>query len=540
MTGALHASVGTVETRSAAALAASAAGRTLVGLIPFGVRADLGDYTEEIAPGAFDGCDLGELVAVTEHDDGRLLARYPGTLAVEIVGDGLRWTAELPDTREADEVRTLVRRGDLAACSWRMVVAADRWHGNHRVIERIARLLDVGPVTRPAYGTAAAVELRSQTAGTTTKEAHMGTETAPPSGDYRVAGTVSLTAAEDEATPAETESRSVPAGSGRLTAPTGGGGLRVESRSAVSEGGSIESRIVEAARSVQRGEARSLTAASAGAVMPEQLDQFVWDLLRTQSAVLASGVKVISPTTATVRLPRITSDADASFYPQAGPITPDDPGLDEIEVKPKALKSLVYGASEAFDDSSPDLLNLLRSHLIAVHAARLDDEFINGDGTGNGFVGLIETPSIRTFDADGLPLFAALTRAAGALRADGGGEAVALAHPWSVVDADLTRDDAGAGAGTGSWLPRPVSAPEVIEAARLPLDAAAGTASALVYLPQRIVVARRQDTLVEVDRSAEFGSDQVGVRARTRATIAVPDPKSVVLVTNVAAPDPLA
>lgn len=516
--------VGEVEQRSATATVdAPATARTLAGLVPFGVRADLGDRTEELAPGCFEGCDFSELVAVVEHDDARLLARHGGTLAVEVTADGLRWSAELPDTREADEVREHVRRGDYRACSWRMVVARDRWIGNHRVIERIARLLDVGPVTRPAYGAAAPIELRSRhdAAGTNTKEGHMEPETI-----------------EAPEAPQTTDTTEQPERVEQRSAPTGG--LRVESRNVTGEGGSIEQRIVEAARSVQRGEARSLTAANAGAILPETLDGFVWDALRPASAVLASGVRVISPTTATVRLPIIKGDADASWHAQTTDITPSEPTLGELVAEPKALKTLVYGASEVFDDSNPDLLELLRGHLLNLHAAELDDAFLNGDGTGNGIVGLIETPNILTLDADGLPLFAALTRAAGALRAAGGGEAVALAHPFSVVNADLTRDDSGAAAGTGSWLPRPTSAPKVIEAARLPRDAAESTASALVYLPQRLVVVKRQQTQIDVDRSAEFGSDQVGVRARSRATIAVPDPRSVVLVTNVAAPDPLA
>jgi phage head maturation protease len=66
---------GEVEERTAGA---SADGRRVHGLVPYGVKASLGRFTEEIAPGALRDTKLDGLVAVIDHEDrGLPLARYP-------------------------------------------------------------------------------------------------------------------------------------------------------------------------------------------------------------------------------------------------------------------------------------------------------------------------------------------------------------------------------------------------------------------------------------------------------------------------------
>jgi HK97 family phage major capsid protein/HK97 family phage prohead protease len=545
---------GSIEQRGTAAPALAANGARLSGLIPYGVESrDLGGWREVIDRGALTNADTSELLAVVEHDDGRVLGRFPGTLTLSDEAHGLRWTVELPDTRDAAEVRALIGRGDLRATSWRMTVAREAWDGDVRHVTAIGRLLDVSVVSRAAYGDHAAAELRAYQpddsnqrrngAGTNPQEGQMATETAattpaapntPAAGTFDAAGTLTLTPLASTETPASTEATE------QRSAPTGGG-LRVEDRSHRDEGGGpIEVRMAEAARSVARGESRSLTAANAGALLPEALDRHVWDRLRATSVFLRTGVQVVTATTASVRLPRITSDAGAAFYAQATAITPSDPGLDEIVATPKALKSLVFAASEVVDDSDPSVLQTLQNHLLTVHATRMDQEYIAGAATSNpnGFPGLLNTAGTQTFDATGKDLWAAITTAAGALRAAGATKVVAIIHPWAVTAADLKRDDSGATSGTGNWLARPASLPLIYESALLPV--ASAKAPALVFDAGNVVVVRRQDTLLETDRGNEFNTDQVGLRARTRSVLAVPQPSAVVKVTNLAAVDPLA
>ena len=138
--------------------------RRVHGLVPYGIRADLGSFTEEIAPGALRDTDLRALVAVIDHEDrGLPLARFPGSLHTEHRDDGLAWSFEPPRSRQ--DVIEALERGDIAGSSWRMRVApgGDRWEGDHRVITRIAELRDItlAASQQPAYPTA--VELRTKT-----------------------------------------------------------------------------------------------------------------------------------------------------------------------------------------------------------------------------------------------------------------------------------------------------------------------------------------------------------------------------------------
>ena len=151
--------VGQHEDRNLPANSVRVDGRRIRGQIPYGIESrDLGGWREVIDAGALNGADLSGLVATVDHA-GIPLGRHPTTLELEDRGDAMHWSVEPPESRA--DVREAVQRGDLAAGSWRMVVAEDRWDGDVRHVTRIAELRDVSIVTRAAYD-AAHVELRSE------------------------------------------------------------------------------------------------------------------------------------------------------------------------------------------------------------------------------------------------------------------------------------------------------------------------------------------------------------------------------------------
>jgi hypothetical protein len=150
---------GAIEKRTAAV---EVADKRIRGLIPYGTPSrDLGGWREQVEPTAFRDTDLSELRAVIDHA-GVPLGRYPATLDVEDAEDGLRWSLDPPRSRE--DVVEAIERGDMRAGSWRMVVGSDRWVGDTRHIDSIAKLIDVTIVgaEEPAYGEAARVEYRTQ------------------------------------------------------------------------------------------------------------------------------------------------------------------------------------------------------------------------------------------------------------------------------------------------------------------------------------------------------------------------------------------
>jgi len=65
---------------------------------------------------------------------------------------GLQLEAMLPKTQLGADVRELVRRGDLAGCSFAFAGAVDKWSGRgQREIISVDKLIDVSLTAFPAY-----------------------------------------------------------------------------------------------------------------------------------------------------------------------------------------------------------------------------------------------------------------------------------------------------------------------------------------------------------------------------------------------------
>jgi HK97 family phage prohead protease len=127
----------------------------------YGVRSvDLGRFTEEIKPGAFDNVMRAEgrnVVGLFNHEPNYVLGtERAGTLRLAATADGLAYELDPPSTRE--DVVELIQRGDVWGSSFAFTVAegGDEWttdeNGGHlRYIRAIGGLYDVGPVLTPAY-----------------------------------------------------------------------------------------------------------------------------------------------------------------------------------------------------------------------------------------------------------------------------------------------------------------------------------------------------------------------------------------------------
>jgi hypothetical protein len=146
-------------------------GNTLTGYAAiFDGYADLGSEVENIDPKAFDAL-LGsapDVRCLVNHDPNQLLGRTTaGTLRLSVDGKGLKYECDLPNTRAADDLRELLKRGDITGSSFGFI-PGDQGRGrapDGRVLRthtNIRTLLDVSPVTYPAYEGASSC-LRSMT-----------------------------------------------------------------------------------------------------------------------------------------------------------------------------------------------------------------------------------------------------------------------------------------------------------------------------------------------------------------------------------------
>lgn len=124
----------------------------------FNRETDIGWFTEEIDPHAFDETDMSDVVLLFNHDDNLVLAgTRNNSLKLEIGANGLYQAAQVIDTTTGEDVMKLVRNGLINKMSFAFSVSAngEEWTEKdgkeHRVIKKISKLWDVSLVTRPAY-----------------------------------------------------------------------------------------------------------------------------------------------------------------------------------------------------------------------------------------------------------------------------------------------------------------------------------------------------------------------------------------------------
>ena len=118
---------------------------------------NLGGFREQITPGAFDGVLEDDVRALFNHDSNFVLGRTrAGTLNLSIDERGLAYEIDMPDTTTAKDLMESIKRGDISQSSFGFRVEDDDWSKDEdgrviRTIKKVGSLLDVSPVTYPAY-----------------------------------------------------------------------------------------------------------------------------------------------------------------------------------------------------------------------------------------------------------------------------------------------------------------------------------------------------------------------------------------------------
>lgn len=131
------------------------AGRRIEGYAAtFNSEARLGSFVETIAPGAFRAALATDVLAMLDHDAGKVLGRTrSGTLRLNEDAKGLAFSLDLPDTQAGRDVLALAERGDLGGMSFGFTVpkGGDSWQGERRTLRTIA-LKEISVVQAwPAY-----------------------------------------------------------------------------------------------------------------------------------------------------------------------------------------------------------------------------------------------------------------------------------------------------------------------------------------------------------------------------------------------------
>lgn len=126
-------------------------GRRLYGVaIRYGDTARLPWGPERFEAGAFGDVANADVILNVQHNRGQPIARTPDTLKLTDTAEMLSISAELPQTRDADDVLELVRTGVLRGLSIEFIPRDEALENKVRVVTR-AELTGVGVVDKPAY-----------------------------------------------------------------------------------------------------------------------------------------------------------------------------------------------------------------------------------------------------------------------------------------------------------------------------------------------------------------------------------------------------
>lgn len=131
-------------------------GRALSGVaVTYGSEAQILGFRERFDTGEFGNVRDLNVILNRQHDRRMPLARTGGGgLELRNSSTALEIAAELPQTRDADDVLALVEARVLRGLSLEFMAKRETWRGDLRTIQR-ATLSGIGVVDRPAYSDSA-------------------------------------------------------------------------------------------------------------------------------------------------------------------------------------------------------------------------------------------------------------------------------------------------------------------------------------------------------------------------------------------------
>jgi len=110
------------------------------------------DYSERIEPGAFKDADLADVVFRVDHEGPVYARTSAGTVNLWVDEHGLGQKTDLGRTQRGKDLYADIKAGNYPKMSFAFTVAEDHYDkATHtRIIDRIAKVFDVSPVSFPA------------------------------------------------------------------------------------------------------------------------------------------------------------------------------------------------------------------------------------------------------------------------------------------------------------------------------------------------------------------------------------------------------
>lgn len=279
------------------------------------------------------------------------------------------------------------------------------------------------------------------------------------------------------------------------------------------------------------------TAHNVSGLLPAEYGALVTEPVRRLSVALHVA-NVVTTQANTFRIPVLKDDAGAAWVAEGSEITPDDAKFDEIIVTPKKVAGLSILSRELVDDSDPAAHAIVGESLAQSIAHQIDAAFF-GASIPNGPDGLL---SLVDGETPPEPLYQVVDTGGAIANLDSFAEALSLAegvgaqatsfvaNPATVLALSKLKRETGS---NEPLLGADPTAPTKRTILGVPLvsSPAVSEAAGVWAIPvARVVVVLREDVRVDVDRSAYFSSDRIGVRATLRVGFGFPSPKSIVRI----------
>jgi HK97 family phage major capsid protein len=263
------------------------------------------------------------------------------------------------------------------------------------------------------------------------------------------------------------------------------------------------------------------TTTGAPVLTPAQINDLVVLPLIQQSAAMRVGT-VTQISSNSLRIPRLTTDPAAVWCAEGAELNVSDAVLDELSCVPKKLAGLVVITNELAADSSPAALGVVGEGLVRDIARKLDQAFA-ANVTTNGPAGLL---SVATTAADAGDVYQNLDAFEFAKSNAEQHNTVVdswLCNPSTALKLATLKESTVAGSNRALLAPDP-SAPASRVISGIPVVTSPAVGNDIVYgIPRnRVVIALRQGTTVESDRSVFWTSDRTGVKAIIRVSWAFP------------------
>jgi HK97 family phage major capsid protein len=274
------------------------------------------------------------------------------------------------------------------------------------------------------------------------------------------------------------------------------------------------------------------TSGTAAAILrPEDVGALVVQPVIAQS-VAAQVATIVNTGSHDYRIPIVTDDVDAGWFAEGAEITPSDLTMDEEVVVPKKVAGLTIISRELAADTTPEAQQVVGESIARDIARRVDVAFF-GNTTTNGPSGLLSLSGVQTVDTTGTiantdPFAEAISKA----------ETVGATVNTFVTHPDTALVLAKVKKATGSN--EPLMNTDPTNAARrsvlgVPLLTTTAVAAGTIWaIPRsRVYLVIRENTTLEVDRSAYFSSDRIGVKAVMRVGFGFPHEAALVRMYDV-------